>query len=30
MKPEDLASTVAAAKLGLGEMNLAKVKIVNA
>ena len=30
MKPEDLGSTVAAAKLGLGEMDLAKVKIVNA
>jgi uncharacterized protein (DUF362 family) len=29
MKPEDLGSTVAAAKLGLGEMDLAKVKIVN-
>ena len=28
MKPEELGSTVAAAKLGLGEMDLAKVKIV--
>ena len=30
MKPEAIASTVAAAKLGLGEMDLAKVKIVEA
>jgi uncharacterized protein (DUF362 family) len=30
MKPEQLASTVAAAKLGLGEMDLKKVKIVKA
>jgi uncharacterized protein (DUF362 family) len=30
MKPEDLASNVAAFKLGLGEMDLAKVKIVTA
>ena len=30
MKPEELASTVAGAKLGLGEMDLAKVKIVTA
>jgi uncharacterized protein (DUF362 family) len=30
MKPEELESTVAAAKLGLGEMDLAKVKIVKA
>ena len=29
MKPEELGSTVAAAKLGLGEMDLSKVKIVN-
>jgi uncharacterized protein (DUF362 family) len=30
MKPEELGSTVAAAKLGLGVMDLSKVKIVNA
>lgn len=30
MKPEDLESTVAGAKLGLGEIDLTKVKIVNA
>ncbi len=30
MKPKDLGSTVAAAALGLGEMDLSKVKIVNA
>jgi uncharacterized protein (DUF362 family) len=30
MKPEELSSTVAAAKLGLGEMDLSKVKIVEA
>jgi uncharacterized protein (DUF362 family) len=30
MKPEDLSSTVAAAALGLGEMDLSKVKIVEA
>jgi uncharacterized protein (DUF362 family) len=30
MKPEEVASTVAAAKLGLGEMDLSKVKIVEA
>ena len=30
MKPEELGSTVAAAKLGLGEMDLSKVKILNA
>lgn len=30
MKPEELPSTVAGAKLGLGEMNLAKVKVVHA
>ena len=30
MKPEELGSTVAAAKLGLGEMDLSKVKIVEA
>jgi uncharacterized protein (DUF362 family) len=30
MKPEEIASTVAAAKLGLGEMDLSKVKIVEA
>lgn len=30
MKPEELASTVAGAKLGLGEMDLSKVKIVKA
>ena len=30
MKPEDIPSTVAAAKLGLGEMDLAKVKIIEA
>jgi uncharacterized protein (DUF362 family) len=29
MKPEQLGSNVAAAKLGLGEMNLSKVKMVN-
>ena len=30
MKPEELSSTVAAAELGLGEMDLSKVKIVDA
>jgi uncharacterized protein (DUF362 family) len=30
MKPEQLPSTVAGAKLGLGEMDLSKVRIVNA
>ncbi len=30
MKPEDVGSTIAAAKLGLGEMDLSKVKVVNA
>ena len=30
MKPEELGSTVAAAKFGLGEMDLSKVKIVDA